>query len=382
MELPIIELTLDNLLEDGLDAVALVENPAIQRNFFAFKEDEAKVYKFQTIDEDKRILAGALMVADFPMYRNQDGKQFYVQFSKQTIEQIVDKVVKENKLMSFNLEHDEKKPIKDIYIQQHYLVDKANGVNAPNYYPELSDGSWFGFIKVNNEQIWNDYVKTGLIKGFSIEGMFSQKKLKQNKQLIKMSTENQKQALSLLAKLKSYFMEDKEEETKMAEMVLADGTIVMGELKEGELVTDAEGIAVIEGEYTLEDGTIFVVDASGKITSIVMPEIVEAKGEVVKEIEVEKEIKKEEEMSAEVLSQITELKSENERLSSEIASLKQEFSSQIESLKENQKGLLDAVELSIVKDTKEKQAFSNVKLDTKVSSLAERFKYAKEQVKN
>lgn len=373
MELPIIELTLDNLLEDGLDAVALVENPAIQRNFFAFNENEQVVYKFQTIDEDKRILAGALMIADFPIYRNQDGKQFYVQFSKNTIEQIVDKVVRENKLMSFNLEHDEKKPIKDIYIQQHYIVDKTNGVNAPSYYPELSDGSWFGFIKVNNDTIWNDYVKTGLIKGFSIEGMFSQKKLKQTKNNIKMSTENQKKALSLIDKLKSFFSET-EEETKMKEMTLADGTIVKGELKEGELITDADGIAVIEGEYTLEDGTIFVVDASGMITSIVMPEVVEAKEEVV---EVKEEEKVEEKMSEEIVSQLTELKSENEKLRSEIASLKQEFSSQIESLKENQKGLLDAVELSIVKD--EKQAFSKVKLATKVDKLSVRFKHLQEQ---
>ena len=181
MDLPIIELTLEDL-EQGVDATALVENPAIQRNWMAFKEH--KSYEFKTHNEEKRILAGALMVADFPMYRNMNGKEFFVKFSSETIEQLADRMVLNNKLTAFNFEHDAKKELADMHIQQFFIINTELGVNTPIGFEELPNGSLFAFVKVNNEQVWNDYVKTGIVKGFSIEGNFATKEEFSEQQII------------------------------------------------------------------------------------------------------------------------------------------------------------------------------------------------------
>ena len=173
MELPVIELTIDDILEDRVEAIAFVDNPAIQRNWMAF--DAHKEYKFQTADEEKRIVAGPLMVADMPIYRNYNGKEFFVKFSAQTIEQIVNKFMKEGRVNAFNFMHNEEQKLDGIYVQQSFIINTDMGINTPMGFDELANGSWFGFIKVDNEQVWTDYVKTGKLKGFSVEGNFSEK---------------------------------------------------------------------------------------------------------------------------------------------------------------------------------------------------------------
>ena len=287
MDLPIIELTLEEL-EQGIDATALVENPAIQRNWMAFKEH--KSYEFKTHNEDKRILAGALMVADFPMYRNMNGKEFFVKFSSETIEQLADRMVLNNKLTAFNFEHDSKKELADMHIQQFFIINTELGVNTPIGFEELPNGSLFAFVKVNNEQVWNDYVKTGIVKGFSIEGNFATKEefseqtfLKEFQTIINMT--DKKVATSkldeLVAKAKSLFSEDvkveekkEEEEVKMAEAMLTDGTKVMyeGELAEGTIVLLEDGTAAPDGEHTFEDGTVISIEG-GQVVAVAKPQM-------------------------------------------------------------------------------------------------------------
>jgi uncharacterized protein YfcZ (UPF0381/DUF406 family) len=343
MDLPIIELTLEEL-EQGIDATALVENPAIQRNWMAFKEH--KDFKFKTHNEDKRILAGALMVADFPMYRNMNGKEFFVKFSSETIEQLADRMVLNNKLTAFNFEHDAKKELADMHIQQFFIINTELGVNTPIGFEELPNGSLFAFVKVNNEQVWNDYVKTGIVKGFSIEGNFATKEefseqtfLKEFQTIINMT--DKKVATSkldeLVAKAKSLFSEDvkveekveKEEEVKMAEATLTDGTKVMyeGELAEGTIVLLEDGTAAPDGEHTFEDGTVISIEG-GQVVAVAKPMT-------------------EQEMAIQKLTeQVTKLETENAELKSNFESsinkVEEKFSAQI---KESNKLTEDVLEL-------------------------------------
>jgi hypothetical protein len=175
MELPVIELTIDDIDLDRVEAIAFVDNPAIQRNWMAFNQDKP-TQRFQTHDEEKRIVAGALMVAEMPIYRNMDGKEFFVKFSAKTIEQIVNKFMAEGRINEFNKMHNEADKIKDVFLQQTFIIDSSKGINTPNGFEALPDGSWFGYVKVNNDEVWNDFVKTGQLKGFSVEGTFSEKK--------------------------------------------------------------------------------------------------------------------------------------------------------------------------------------------------------------
>jgi len=326
----------------------LVENPAIQRNWMTFNEH--KDFKFKTHNEDKRILAGALMVADFPMYRNMNGKEFFVKFSSETIEQLADRMVLNNKLTAFNLEHDSNKELPDLHIQQFFIINTELGVNTPIGFEELPNGSLFAFVKVNNEQVWNDYVKTGIVKGFSIEGNFATKEefseqtfLKEFQTIINMT--DKKIATSkldeLVAKAKSLFSEDvkveekveKEEEVKMAEATLTDGTKVMyeGELAEGTIVLLEDGSAAPDGEHTFEDGTVISIEG-GQVVAVAKPMT-----------EQEMAIQKLTEMVTKLETENAELKSNFEKsITESVAKVEEKFSAQI---KESNKLTEDVLEL-------------------------------------
>jgi uncharacterized protein YfcZ (UPF0381/DUF406 family) len=386
MELPIIELTLEEL-EQGIDATALVENPAIQRNWMAFKEH--KDFKFKTHNEDKRILAGALMVADFPMYRNMNGKEFFVKFSSETIEQLADRMVLNNKLTAFNFEHDAKKELADMHIQQFFIINTELGVNTPIGFEELPNGSLFAFVKVNNEQVWNDYVKTGIVKGFSIEGNFATKEefseqtfLKEFQTIINMT--DKKVATSkldeLVAKAKSLFSEDvkveekveKEEEVKMAEATLTDGTKVKyeGELAEGTIVLLEDGTAAPDGEHTFEDGTVISIEG-GQVVAVAKPMT-------------------EQEMAIQKLTeQVTKLETENAELKSNfeksitesVAKVEEKFSAQIKESNKLTEDVLELVKTLVADETDSKQKFNTQsKPKSYIDGLANQFKY--EQTKN
>jgi hypothetical protein len=384
MELPIIELTLEEL-EQGIDATALVENPAIQRNWMAFKEH--KDFKFKTHNEDKRILAGALMVADFPMYRNMNGKEFFVKFSSETIEQLADRMVLNNKLTAFNFEHDAKKELADMHIQQFFIINTQLGVNTPIGFEELPNGSLFAFVKVNNEQVWNDYVKTGIVKGFSIEGNFATKEefseqtfLNEFQTIINMT--DKKVATSkldeLVAKAKSLFSEDvkveekveKEEEVKMAEATLTDGTKVMyeGRLAEGTIVLLEDGTAAPDGEHTFEDGTVISIEG-GQVVAVAKPMT-----------EQEMAIQKLTEMVTKLETENAELKSNFEKsITESVAKVEEKFSAQI---KESNKLTEDVLELvkTLVAEPTQHQFNTQSKPKSYIDGLTSQFKY--EQTKN
>jgi hypothetical protein len=380
MELPIIELTLEEL-EQGIDATALVENPAIQRNWMAFKEH--KDFKFKTHNEDKRILAGALMVADFPMYRNMNGKEFFVKFSSETIEQLADRMVLNNKLTAFNFEHDAKKELADMHIQQFFIINTELGVNTPIGFEELPNGSLFAFVKVNNEQVWNDYVKTGIVKGFSIEGNFATKEefseqtfLNEFQTIINMT--DKKVATSkldeLVAKAKSLFSEDvkveekkEEKEVKMTEAMLTDGTKVMyeGELAEGTIVLLEDGTAAPDGEHTFEDGTVISIEG-GQVVAVAKPMT-------------------EQEMAIQKLTeQVTKLKTENAELKSNfeksINKVEEKFSAQIKESNKLTEDVLELVKTLVAEPTQ--HSFNNqAKPKSYIDGLVANLKYSQTKIK-
>ena len=166
-KLPIYKMTINPLDEDsGVDYVALVDEPAIMVDWFAFKKD----LKFKA-DPDRRIITGALMIADLPIYRK-DAKmgEFMVVFDAPTIEQIVQKFFKRNKSNNVNEMHDT--PVDGVYMYESFITDKSRGILAPKGFSNVPDGSWFGSYKVENNDIWEDFIKTGDFKGFSVDGMF------------------------------------------------------------------------------------------------------------------------------------------------------------------------------------------------------------------
>jgi len=167
-KIPLINLTIDDHEETGVEFIALVDSPAIERQWMAFSKQEQR---FKIHDREKRVVSGALMVANLPIYReDENGAAFYVKFDSDTIEKIVHKFFRTQPSDAVNLMHETK--VDGVYMFESFIID-ANK-RTPEGFNKLPDGSWFGSFKVDNDEVW-EKVKDGTFKGFSIEGVFVDK---------------------------------------------------------------------------------------------------------------------------------------------------------------------------------------------------------------
>lgn len=175
MNLPVYALEISTDLNDQseVDFVALVDNPAIQRNFLAFNDH--KEFKFEIQSEEKQIISGPLMLADTPIYRNDKNGEYYVTFSPQTIEQIVQKFFQKGFQNNVNLMHDANQQVQGVTMFESFIVDAKRGIMPMKGFEDAPAGSWFGSFKIENPQVWAD-VKAGKFSGFSVEGLFNYKK--------------------------------------------------------------------------------------------------------------------------------------------------------------------------------------------------------------
>ena len=127
--------------------------------------------KFAIQDEEKRIVTGAAMIADLPIYRRDDIRgEYYVVFDKESIFKIAKKWARSNKYDAVNAHH--KTPIMDgVSLFESYIIDRERGVMPPKGFEEVADGSWFVSYLIDNDEVWSR-VKEGEFKGFSVEGVF------------------------------------------------------------------------------------------------------------------------------------------------------------------------------------------------------------------
>lgn len=157
----------------GVDAVAFVNHPAIEKMFHAFNNQSRL---FFTEEGDRRIVTGPLMLADMPIYRiAPDGREYYVQFDADTIQAIVERFFAKGNQTNVNLMHDGVL-LDGITMFESMVIDSKRGIKAPAMCGDLPDGSWVGSFKVNNDEVWQ-MIKDGTLKGFSVEGIFSQMKI-------------------------------------------------------------------------------------------------------------------------------------------------------------------------------------------------------------
>lgn len=155
-----------------VDYVALVDKPAIEKNFLAFNEHEQKMAF--AIQDDEQIITGALMLADKPIYRNDENGEYYVIFSKDTIKKIAQKFFTKGYQSNVNLMHDSGQRLEGLTMFESWITDQKRGIQAMKGFEDVPEGSWFGSFKVNNPDVWQ-MVKDGKVKGFSVEGLFQMK---------------------------------------------------------------------------------------------------------------------------------------------------------------------------------------------------------------
>ena len=166
----IVELILDEEQEIGIEAISVVENPAIEEDFIALKSQE---FKLAEIDKEKRILMGALLIPNKPIYRRNGEDEYYIYFSKDTVLKASQMYLMQGKQNNSTLEHQYQ--INGLSLVESWIVEDKVHDKSVKYGMDLPLGTWVGSVKVNNDKIWEEFVKTGKVKGFSIEGYFADK---------------------------------------------------------------------------------------------------------------------------------------------------------------------------------------------------------------
>jgi hypothetical protein len=172
-DLPVYELDVDN--ENQMVAVALVDKPAIEVNWHAFRE--ATPYNFKVADAERRIVMGAIMIPDKNIPRlTDDGKPYMVRFTKRAVERAVQQFMAAGRTKSVNLMHNSTDVPEGVFIYEVFIQDSERGIQHPKGFETLPEGTAYASMKIENNEVWAD-VKAGKFQGFSIEGSFVERKV-------------------------------------------------------------------------------------------------------------------------------------------------------------------------------------------------------------
>ena len=170
-----LEITSDLMDDVEVDTVSLVDRPAIERSFLMFQEQKEIKQTFAIQSEEERIISGPLMLADTPIYRNDDNGEYYVVFTKETIKKIAQRFFKKGYQSNVNLMHEQGNLTDGLTMFESWIKDDKRGIKAMKGFEDVPDGSWFGSFKVDNDEGWQ-MVKDGKVRGFSVEGQFNYRK--------------------------------------------------------------------------------------------------------------------------------------------------------------------------------------------------------------
>jgi len=287
-----------NKKSKGVFAISLVNAPATGEHYIAMAKQD-KIVKFAKVDEDQRILMGLVLQPDQLIYRvDENGDEFEMFFSAETIKDFSQNFFQSGFQLNSKLEHDE--TIENVTFVESWLVADTKKDKSAAYGLSYPVGSWLVSMKVDNDDIWNNYIKTGELKGFSIDGMVELEEVN-FKSNIQMSKSN-KNIIALLKQIVSGAEQDVE--------------VTLGSVKSGELDIQFDGetlevgtavflIADDEEKVQLADGT-YKIDDAGEI--VVKDGLVESMSEgeevvdeeVVEEVEPEAELAEEDEVIEEV----------------------------------------------------------------------------------
>ena len=234
-------------LDSDVFAISLVDEPAIESNFIYLSKEKPVQICLET--SEKHIVMGAVLIPDKPIYRNQDNEEFYIQFSKETIEKLAHNYLANDRVYSFTKEHED---VADgIYVVETWLKTSEND-KSKDYGIDVPVGSWLMAAKVENEEIWQK-IKAGEMNGFSIEAFVNLDEIKLNKINKDMTKENKikLEAIeiddSFWTKLKGILAEalGKPEESKEVEETVGQ---IVDEMEKGAGPKDEEPKVVEQAE--------------------------------------------------------------------------------------------------------------------------------------
>lgn len=262
--------------DTGMFKISLVDDPAVMSNFQAF-DNQKRPMLYAIQDEDKRLVRGCIMRADFPIYRKDNSLgEYYVIYKAETIREMAEKYLLEGRQNNVNIMHEQDSDVDGVQMVQYFI--KGGGIQVEGF-DDCADGSLFGEFHVVNDDVWAE-IKDGTYRGFSLEGVFDLVPEKDADEVqgivdildgaFKRLFKNYKN-MSKLSKFKA----------ALAKMLQEFGNVTTDkgilawdgdeDLKAGDTVyiEDAEGNRsdAADGDYRTDDNKVIIV-ADGKVTEI------------------------------------------------------------------------------------------------------------------
>lgn len=269
--------------ETGMFKISLVDDPAVMSNFLAF-DNNRKVVLYKVEDEEKRLVRGVVMRADFPIYRyDKNFGEYYIIYKADQIRVMAEKYLLESRQNDVNLMHEEGSDVDGVQMVQYFI--KGAGISVEGF-DDIADGSLFAEFHIVNDDIW-DAVKEGTYKGFSLEGVFDLVP-EQDKESVEEIVDTLEGAFSrffnnaktiTMGRMKRFKAALLKAFAEFANVTTDKGILAWDgddDLKVGDAVfiEDAEGnrTPAEDGDYTTSDNKVIVV-TDGKVAEIKDPEV-------------------------------------------------------------------------------------------------------------
>ena len=210
----IYELVIEDENIDEVFCISLVEEPAIESNFVFF--DKEKIH-FAAVNDEKRLLMGPILIPDKQILRiDGEGMPYHVFFKPETIKRLSEMYLEKKYTDKSTLEHDKK--ITGVNLVESWIVESRTKDKSAVYGLSVPVGTWMGTFKVNNDDIWENYVKTGEVKGFSIEGLFGHNLVSAAKEQYYLNKEisdlDEHEAALVLSQIRALIKKDSRYKTK------------------------------------------------------------------------------------------------------------------------------------------------------------------------
>lgn len=270
MELPIYKIIFDEDASEGVFGVSLVESPANQAAFIAMKDE---VVQLKVKDEDKRLVTGVVLIPNQMIFRNSKSYgEHYITFDKDTIERLSFNFFESKSNGRSWYEHDYDKSIDTTVVESWIVNDPSKDKALTLGFTDIVEGTWMMTMKLS-EKDWTEYVKTGKVKGFSIDGYLRQELIINNE--IQMN----EKLNSILSMLKAQIKNEIE-----LLSIEVDGVVLEATSFEEGAIVYVEGEPHRDAEFVYRD-LVYKTDADGVITDV--EEVVVEEEEIVELEDVE-----------------------------------------------------------------------------------------------
>ncbi len=277
--------------EEGVFSISLVKDPAYKSLFIQLSAQQQKekiknLIQFKTVDEKEHLLIGVVLKADVPIYRSENGFEFNVIFPAETIKKVAYNFFKKDYHKNSTIEHDKEQIIKGIAFVESWLVRDPKKDIAAFYDIKVDKGDWLVGMKVDEQKVWDDYIETGVVKGFSIDAFVKLKEVEPTEK-VEMSVVKTLKKISadflVALKLKN---KPKFTQIKLAKTFKFEGGEI--NMEGGEVTFEFEGeileagvnifavdpqdpetkIKVPPGTYPLEDGRVLIITEEGIVGEV------------------------------------------------------------------------------------------------------------------